>query len=50
MIVWMPVKRVGRHSPTIGFDGCSLKTQFKGELLVALGIDGDETIVLHEHV
>ena len=28
--------------PIIGLDGCFLKIKFKGELLVALGRDGDE--------
>ena len=28
--------------PIIGFDGCFLKTKFKGELLVALGRDVNE--------
>ena len=34
--------RKARCKPTIGLDGCFLKTKFKGELLVALGKDDDE--------
>ena len=44
MFVWMLVKK-GRKvgcMPIIGLDGCFLKTQFKGELLVALRRYGNE--------
>ncbi|KAL0430869.1 UNVERIFIED_CONTAM: hypothetical protein Sradi_0712900 [Sesamum radiatum] len=31
--------------PIIGLDGCFLKTYFKGQLLVAIGRDGNDNIV-----